>query len=94
MINNAGLFAEPSLIICTKCTNNSDHTVELWNLSENHDGPKMLYIYIYSIYYYYFFNKKQTYSAKIINLICENEAFTAFMYMTIIIMLLFNNKIW
>ncbi len=52
-------------------------------------------IYLYTVYIIIIFlNKKQTYSAKIINLICENEAFTAFMYMTIIIMLLFNNKIW
>lgn len=51
------------------------YTVELfiiWNVSDNHDGLKMEYLL-------------KKISAKIINLICENEAFTAFMYKTIII---------
>lgn len=41
-------------------------------MSDNHDGLKMEYLL-------------KKISAKIINLICENEAFTAFMYKTIII---------
>ncbi len=52
------------------------YTVEfffIWNVSDNHDDLKMEYLL------------KKKYSAKIINLICENEAFTAFMYKTIII---------